>query len=229
MTTQPTPATRPTLTTTFAMLKQHGACAYGYRMLAKHLGGIKTYGGETPIPLLTILEHNGLMDTLWAVRAVAPALTATRDLLLRLYAADCAEHVLPIFEARYPADKRVRRCMELTRLYATGQATQEELEQGRRDAAAAYAYAASAAYAFYASSAATYAADAAYAAATYAADAADAANAAAANAAAADAAFYAANDAANAAADADAAAHAAYAAERQWQSERLAQYLRGEL
>ena len=34
---------------------------------------------------------------------------------LRLFAADCAEHVLPIYEAAYPGDGRPRRAIEATR------------------------------------------------------------------------------------------------------------------
>ena len=116
-----------------------------------------------------------------------------------LVACDCAELVLPIYEKKYPDDKRVRNCIEVTREWANGKATIEEVRQARR---AAYA-AADAAYAAAAAAAAYAAADAAAAAAAYAAAAAADAAYAAADAAAADAA-YAAADAA--AADADAAA-----------------------
>ena len=74
---------------------------------------------------------------------------------LRLFAADCAERVLPLFEARYPDDDRPRRAIETARRYAEGQATKVEL---RAAAAAAYAYAAAAAaYAYAAYAAAAYA------------------------------------------------------------------------
>ena len=56
--------------TTFALLRQHGACESGYRKLAKHLGGVNKYGRDKPIPLLTVLGSNGLGDTLWSLRAV---------------------------------------------------------------------------------------------------------------------------------------------------------------
>lgn len=85
-------------TTTFARLKEHGACTEGYKKLAKHLGGVATYGKHTPINLLTILESNGLTDTLWSLRAVQEP---ERDRVERLLACDYAEHVLPIFEAWY--------------------------------------------------------------------------------------------------------------------------------
>ena len=97
-----------------------------------------------------------------------------------LVACDCAELALPIYEKKYPNDKRVRECIEVTRKWANGEATIKEVRQARSAAADAAAYAAAyaaadaadAAYAAaYAAAAAAYA-DAAYAdAAAYAADA----------------------------------------------------------
>jgi len=89
-----------------------------------------------------------------------------------LAACDCAELALPTYEKKYPDDKGVRNCIEVTRRWANGEATIDEVRSARNAAAdyadAAYAYAAAdAAYAY-----ATYAAYAAYA--TYAAYAADA-------------------------------------------------------
>jgi acyl-CoA reductase-like NAD-dependent aldehyde dehydrogenase len=56
--------------------------------------------------------------------------------------------VLPIFEKKYPNDKRVRECIETLRRYAKGKATIKEVREARRsaaDAAYAAAYAAAAA------------------------------------------------------------------------------------
>ena len=89
-----------------------------------------------------------------------------------LVACDCAELVLPIYEKRHPNDDRVRKCIAVTRQWASGEASIDDVRAARNaaaDAADAAAYAA--AYA-----AADAAADAAaYAAAYAAADAADAA------------------------------------------------------
>jgi hypothetical protein len=115
----------------------------------------------------------------------------------RLFACDCAERVLPIFERQHPADGHPRMAVDTARRFAEGQATREELA-----AAGAAAW------------------DAAWAAAW------DAAWAAA-WAAARTAARTAAGTAAGAAAW-DAAGDAAWAAERQWQTQRLMEYLRGE-
>ena len=133
----------------------------------------------------------------------------------RLFACDCAEHVLPIWAKQYPSDDRPAQAIVIARKYVDGQATLKELAAARaaawdaaRDAAARDA-----------------ARDAAARAAAWAA-ARDAARDAAARAAARDAA-WAARDAAWAARDAawDAARDAAWDAERRWQTERLMEIL----
>jgi hypothetical protein len=63
----------------------------------------------------------------------------------RLFACDCAAHILPIFEKKYPKDKRTREAIAVARRYANGKATKEELAAARaaaRDAAWAAARAA---------------------------------------------------------------------------------------
>jgi hypothetical protein len=45
----------------------------------------------------------------------------------RLFACDCAEHVLPIFEKVSPGDNRPRKAVEMARLFAEGRVTKEEL------------------------------------------------------------------------------------------------------
>jgi len=109
-------------TTSFRLLHDAGACKERYRFLAKALGGIKAYGRDTPITLLQILNINGLDDALWAVRACPDS-----DTFARLLACDYAEHVLHIFEAKYPDDYRPREAIAVSRRYARGEATDAEL------------------------------------------------------------------------------------------------------
>jgi hypothetical protein len=52
---------------------------------------------------------------------------AWNDRVLRLFACDCAERALPLFEQNHPDDKRPRLCIETARRFANGQATREEL------------------------------------------------------------------------------------------------------
>ncbi len=63
----------------------------------------------------------------------------------RLFAADCAERVLPIFESRVKDDDRPRVAIEIARQFAMGTATCEEMDAARaaaRDAARDAAWAA---------------------------------------------------------------------------------------
>ena len=166
---------------------------------------------------LWLAEHDGeLLDAVDKVvvrRArVVERLAAWNERTARLFAADCAERVLRLFEAKYPNDDRPRKAIEAARAFARG-----EIDAVARDAARDAAW------------------DAAWDAAGDAArDAAWDAARAAAWAAARDAAWAAAGAAAGAAAaaaarDAAGAAlrDAAGAAEREWQSARLLDYAHG--
>jgi len=59
----------------------------------------------------------------------------------RLFAADCAEHVLHLYEARHPGDSRVRDCIAVSRRFALGLATRSDLAAAE-DAAGDAAWAA---------------------------------------------------------------------------------------
>jgi len=163
---------------------------------------------------------NGNKLVVRRARIVEPVET-WNDQTAQLFAADCAEHVLPLFEQQRPGDDRPRQAIEAARAY-----TRSEIDQQQLTAAgdAAWDAAGSAAWAA--------AGDAAWAAARAAAWAAAWAAARAAAWAAARAAAWAAAWAARAAAWATAGAaagDAAWATERPWQTERLLGYLRGEV
>jgi len=57
--------------------------------------------------------------------------------LLAVWAADCAEHVLDLFERTCPGDDRPRRAIELGRAWARGQATMTEARTAAGHAQAA--------------------------------------------------------------------------------------------
>ncbi len=75
-------------------------------------------------------------------RTLLSAVNVERE--LRIFACDCAEHVLHIYEEQYPGDKRPRHAIEVARRFISGKATDAELTAAR---AAAYAAARAAAYA----------------------------------------------------------------------------------
>jgi hypothetical protein len=53
-------------------------------------------------------------------------LTDADHRLLALWATDCAEHVLPLFEAQRPEDPRPRRALEVARAWARGEVRMSE-------------------------------------------------------------------------------------------------------
>jgi len=137
---------------------------------------------------------------LWYCGKNAGPVGDERRKLLVLAACECARLALPIWQRRYPDDKRVEICLDTAEKWARNEATLEALQVSRRNCYASYAAAFSAAYASadaaafsaaYASAdAAAYAsADAAASAAAYASSAADASAYAAASYAAAAAAY----------------------------------------
>jgi hypothetical protein len=70
------------------------------------------------------------------------SLDLTRHRLLASWAADCAEHVLPLFTAKYPEDDRPRRAIATARAWSRGEAS---VGAAREAAFAAHAAARSAA------------------------------------------------------------------------------------
>ena len=115
--------------TTLNKIKKHSPCKDGWEKLLNHLG--KTEADDEPLELITILESNGINDTIWAMRAVEE-----KNKEIRLFAADCAELVLPIYENKYPDDDRPRKAIQAARDYANGLISPEELDAARAARAA---------------------------------------------------------------------------------------------
>ena len=116
------------LTTTFTLLRKARVLPETeYRKLAKTLGGITKYGRNKPIPLLTILEINSLVDCILALQAIPKDQAATRNRIARHFACDCAQRVLPIWLEQFPDDIRPQQAIDVARRYADGNATAEEL------------------------------------------------------------------------------------------------------
>jgi hypothetical protein len=65
--------------------------------------------------------------------------TAWDERKARLFACDCAEQVLPLYEQDYPGDMRPRQAIETARRYANGEAAVQELNAARAAARAAWA------------------------------------------------------------------------------------------
>ncbi len=143
-----------TLTTTLALLRKHDACQSRYDHLVAALG--PKWGDKKIITLETILDLNGLDDAIWALRAVSAGQEKYSDRLVGLYACDCAEHVLPIWEAKFPDDDRPKKSVEVGRAFVLN-----PTDKNRARAAEAAAQAVQAAEAAHAAEAAVRAAHAA--------------------------------------------------------------------
>ena len=148
--------------TTFAILRNANACASGYETLAKHLGGVKNYGKNTPIPLTEIVRSNGIADAFWVLDHGCPEIEASvKQRLAVTFACDVAERVLGLFESIYPDDDRPSKAIATARDWL---ACREGPEQEHAAALAADAARAAADVADVAVCAAYAAADVAYAA-----------------------------------------------------------------
>ncbi|MBU9310889.1 hypothetical protein [Burkholderia multivorans] len=186
--TTDTNTTAPRFTVTLAALRKAGACYDGYNKLVRSLQGQPFteededrnsyihFKHDAEIPLVDVLNSNGIDDALWSLRCVSDA---DRD--IRLFAVWCARQVEHLMQ-----DQRSKDALDVAERFANGEAT-----EGERVAAWAAAWAAARAAAW---AAARAAAGAAVGAAAWAA--AWAAARAAAGAAAGDAAGDAARDAA---------------------------------
>lgn len=112
--------------TTLNKIRAHSPCSGGWTKLLSHLG--KTKADDEPLALLTILNSNGLEDTLWCFRAVSGY-----DKEQRLFAVWCARQVQHLME-----DPRSITAIDVAESFALGIATQSKLDVARaaaRDAA----------------------------------------------------------------------------------------------
>ena len=208
------------LYTTFRLAHKAKACQESYCKFAQSVGGVEKYGRDTPIPLTKIIEVLGLQDALWCLSVT----TVDSSRFTRLLTCEFAGHVLGNFERWSPDDMCPRETIEVSRRFAGGLASSEELRS------AAYSAAYSARSAVYSARCAVY--SAAYSAAESAESAAYSAAASAAASAAESAAYSARRAAASAAESAaysateSGAASAAYsAAESAWQTQRFLEML----
>jgi len=93
--------------TTLNKIREYEPCAEGWHKLLSYLG--KSEADDEPLSYATILKSNGLDDAIWALRT-HPDLKQ-----VVLFAADCAESVLHIFENEYADDDRPRKAIEAAR------------------------------------------------------------------------------------------------------------------
>jgi hypothetical protein len=168
-------------------------CQYGYHQSPTLFDALKYAPGSmacrTELSGRRIVAHGSPVDKYAGrTRRLIAAIDVSHA--LRHFAADCAEHILPRFEEKYPNDARPRAAIQAARDFADGKIA-SAASAAALSAASAAALSATAGAAYYAASAASAAARSATAyAAYYAASAASAAALSAALAAASAAASY---------------------------------------
>ena len=113
--------------TTLNKIRAHSPCKDGWEKLLKSLN--KTGPDDEPLDLLTILDSNGLDDTLWCLRAVEG-----HEKEIRLYAVWCARQVQHLMK-----DDRSIEALDIAENYANGLASEKELAAARDAAFAASA------------------------------------------------------------------------------------------
>ena len=117
--------------TTLHKIRAQSPCEEGWKKLLQHLR--KTKADDAPLHLRTILDSNGIDDTLWCLRAVEG-----ESRVMRLYALWCARQTQYLM-----TDQRSLDALNVVERHANGSATDEELAAARAaawDAAGAAAW-----------------------------------------------------------------------------------------
>lgn len=104
--------------TTLNRIRAAHPCSTGWEKLLHHLG--KTRADDEPLSLLTILESNGISDAIWALRAIDDYPE------IRLFAVRCVRQIQHLL-----IDIRLLDALDVTELYAVGEATDEDLAAAR--------------------------------------------------------------------------------------------------
>ena len=112
--------------TTLNKIRSYQLCESGWVKLLKHLG--KTQADDEPLDFLTILESNGLDDTLWCLKAAPKEWEPN----IRMYAIWCAKQVEHLM-----VDERSKNALVVAQNHALGLATDNELEAAAWAAAGA--------------------------------------------------------------------------------------------
>ena len=154
------------ITTTLRQIRQHNPCSEGWRTLLTFLG--KTGADDDPLPLVTILQSNGLDDALWCLRTITG-----HDKEITRFALACAQEVKQLM-----TDQRSLDALNALERHLESPLSKRELNKVVAEAGAAQAAAWAAARAARAARAAVGAAEAARVAAEAVAWAAEAAEAA---------------------------------------------------
>ena len=99
--------------TTLNKIREHSPCCEGWGRLLTYLG--KTKANDEPLSFKSILDSNGLDDAIWALRSIdAPE--------VHLFAVRCVRQIQHLI-----SDERSLNALDVSEMYAVGNATSEEI------------------------------------------------------------------------------------------------------
>lgn len=78
---------------------------------------------------MRIVQYRGRRDPRFVAIHRGGLLTLSQHRLLANWAADCAEHVLYLFNSKYPQDDRLSHAIEIARAWSRGDATVQEARE----------------------------------------------------------------------------------------------------
>ena len=113
------------VTTTLRQIRQHSPCSEGWRTLLSYLG--KTGADDDPLPLVTILQSNGLDDALWCLRTITG-----HDKEIARFALSCAQEVKHLM-----TDRRLLDALDALERHLEIPLSREELDRVSAAAGAA--------------------------------------------------------------------------------------------
>lgn len=110
--------------TTLEQIQARYPCAAGWRKLL--IGLNKGCADRVPLPMLRILEINGIYDAIWALRAVNGY-----DREKRLFACDCADLMLGTLSENEKESidfEALQRIVDASRRFANGELSAEQMK-----------------------------------------------------------------------------------------------------
>ena len=105
--------------TTLNKIRQRHPCTDGWEKLLRHLG--KTAADDEPLSIMTVLESNGIEDTIWCLRAVDG-----HDRERQLFAVRCVrrfQHILSVESIK---------ALNVAEMFSKGLVDQDRLDEANR-------------------------------------------------------------------------------------------------
>lgn len=103
--------------TTLNKIRRHHPCTDGWEKLLRHFG--KTAADDEPLSIMTVLESNGIDDTIWCLRAVDGY-----DRERQLFAVRCVRRFQHL-----ATDQRSLQALDVAEMFSKGLVDQDRLDE----------------------------------------------------------------------------------------------------